>query len=418
MREELAATEGRATKPTTASGQAAAWRGPLSARLRRRLGVAAVAARPALVFVVWVGWTLAHALAWWVVVPGFVLAARGEAAARRRLGVAAVAASPAVERVVWAGWTAAHALMWSVVVPGLVRAARGGDAAARRLRMAGLGSRRAALAAPSAGRRWARALLGRAILRPLALARRTLLALRSSIASAARSALGAGRRCVLAVTSRLVLLVRAASGRASPKAALGNVAGRFRPQTGAIRPPAGPHGRRPAPAVAKRRSGISLARRKRADTAASARPGRKATRRPAFGSASPHPAVTALLQPNVTAAPTSPAELSSPVRLAVPSPWTWEECEIDRHRRYVRSAFLATALRPSGERYVADRSPSFRSWRSRLPSDKGPGAQAHAQLLEWLVADGWEPVGTGPQWFRTRLRRRMRPTLRELAEKL
>ncbi|MGH3005724.1 MAG: hypothetical protein ACRDOS_07475 [Gaiellaceae bacterium] len=112
------------------------------------------------------------------------------------------------------------------------------------------------------------------------------------------------------------------------------------------------------------------------------------------------------------------AEERSPLRVAAPAAGGWEECEIDWWRGYVKSDFYALAARPGGERYVAARSPSFRSWRSEPPLEEGAGAEAHARLVARLVADGWEPVGSGLAWYKTRLRRRRRPTLRELAKTL
>jgi hypothetical protein len=110
------------------------------------------------------------------------------------------------------------------------------------------------------------------------------------------------------------------------------------------------------------------------------------------------------------------AEERSPLRVAAPAAGGWEECEIDLCRGYVKSDFYALAARPGGERYVAARSPAFRWWRSEPPLEEGPGAEAHARLVARLVADGWEPVGSGLVWYKTRLRRRRRPTLRELAK--
>ena len=113
-----------------------------------------------------------------------------------------------------------------------------------------------------------------------------------------------------------------------------------------------------------------------------------------------------------------PAEERSPLRVTAPEAGGWEECEIDWWRGYFKADFYALALRPGGERYVAARSPTFPWWRSEPPLEEGLGAEAHARLVARLVADGWEPVAGGLAWYKTRLRRRRRPTLRELAKTL
>jgi hypothetical protein len=84
----------------------------------------------------------------------------------------------------------------------------------------------------------------------------------------------------------------------------------------------------------------------------------------------------------------------------------------------VKSEFYAVARPPNGGTYVAARSPTFRWWRSEPPPEEGSGAEEHAQLLAELVEAGWEPVGQGIAWYETRLRRRVRPPLRELARLL
>lgn len=90
-----------------------------------------------------------------------------------------------------------------------------------------------------------------------------------------------------------------------------------------------------------------------------------------------------------------------------------EECEIECWQGYLRSDFYAFSLRPTGGTTVVARSPSFR-WRSSDPPPaEGAAAEAHAALVARLSAEGWESVGTrAASWYRTRLRRRLNPTLR------
>jgi hypothetical protein len=93
-----------------------------------------------------------------------------------------------------------------------------------------------------------------------------------------------------------------------------------------------------------------------------------------------------------------------------------EECEIEWWRGYVMSDFFAFALRPGGTTTVLARSQSFR-WRpTNPPPHEGPAAEAHAALVERLGAEGWESMGTGDAWYRTRLRRRLKPTQRDFAD--
>jgi hypothetical protein len=92
-----------------------------------------------------------------------------------------------------------------------------------------------------------------------------------------------------------------------------------------------------------------------------------------------------------------------------------EECEIEWWRGYIKSDFYAFALRPDGTPRILARSPSFR-WRSSdPPPPEGPAVEAYAALIELLTAWGWESAEIGGPWYRTRLRRRLRPTLRDLA---
>jgi hypothetical protein len=92
------------------------------------------------------------------------------------------------------------------------------------------------------------------------------------------------------------------------------------------------------------------------------------------------------------------------------------ECEIEWRRGHLRSDFYAFALRPGGTTTVVARSPSF-PWQSGdPPPSEGPAAAAHAALVERLAAEGWELVSSGDAWYRIRLRRRLKPTLRDFAE--
>jgi hypothetical protein len=92
-----------------------------------------------------------------------------------------------------------------------------------------------------------------------------------------------------------------------------------------------------------------------------------------------------------------------------------EECEIEWWRGYVVSDFYAFALRPGGTTTVLTRSSSFPWRRTDPPPADGPAAEAHAVLVERLSAQGWESVGTGGAWYRTQMRRRLKPELRDFA---
>ncbi|MGH3093148.1 MAG: hypothetical protein ACRDOG_12600 [Gaiellaceae bacterium] len=138
---------------------------------------------------------------------------------------------------------------------------------------------------------------------------------------------------------------------------------------------------------------------------------------PARAKSQPKPEPMPQPAPPAHGQPARPAEERRPLRVAAPV-GDWEECEIDWWRGYVNSDFYALAGRPGGERYVAARSPTFRWWRREPPPEESSAAEAHARLVARLVADGWESVGSGLAWYKTRLRRKPRPTLRELAKTL
>jgi hypothetical protein len=115
--------------------------------------------------------------------------------------------------------------------------------------------------------------------------------------------------------------------------------------------------------------------------------------------------------------PAEPMEESQPrtLRFAVPPATTWERCEIEWWRGYIKSDFYAVAFRPTGEWYVAERSPSFRWRHTEAPREGAAGREEHANLVGRLVKDGWQPVGNGPVWYQTRFRRPVQPSLDELA---
>jgi hypothetical protein len=142
------------------------------------------------------------------------------------------------------------------------------------------------------------------------------------------------------------------------------------------------------------------------------------------------PSLDAELVARVAASPSPPTAPAPPVpppvapteepegrklHFAVPPAATWERCEIEWWRGYIKSDFYAVAFRPTGEWYVAERSPSFR-WRHTEPPREGSaGREEHAQLVGRLVKEGWQPVGNGPVWYQTRFRRPVPPSLDELA---
>jgi hypothetical protein len=129
---------------------------------------------------------------------------------------------------------------------------------------------------------------------------------------------------------------------------------------------------------------------------------------PAMAPAPPKPQQPALPEEEEEAPPRT-------LRFAVPAVTTWERCEIEWWRGYVKSDFYAVAFRPTGEWYVAGRSPSFRWRHNEPPPQEASGQEEHAELVGRLVADGWEPVGNGPVWYQTRFRRPVPPSIDELA---
>ena len=115
--------------------------------------------------------------------------------------------------------------------------------------------------------------------------------------------------------------------------------------------------------------------------------------------------------------PARPSDTPAPpqLRQARTMEHRWEECAIRLWHGYMFSDFYALAVRPDGEAYVLGRSRPFRRRSSQPPAPEGKAAAIHAELVAHLRAEGWEPAGTGDAWYEARLRRRLGPTLRELA---
>jgi hypothetical protein len=115
--------------------------------------------------------------------------------------------------------------------------------------------------------------------------------------------------------------------------------------------------------------------------------------------------------------PARPTETPAPpqLRQARTTERRWEECAIRLWHGYTSSDFYALAVRPDGEAYVLGRSRPFRRRSSRPPAQEGKASAVHAELVAHLRAEGWEPAGRGDAWYEARLRRRLGPTLRELA---
>jgi hypothetical protein len=130
-------------------------------------------------------------------------------------------------------------------------------------------------------------------------------------------------------------------------------------------------------------------------------------------------------RPTTTQEPEPPRELVSepspapppaarPLRAAAKARGRAEECVVEWWRGYAKSDFYAVSAGPDGRPYVAARSRPFSWYRGEPPPPTGVAAKAHADLLAGLAADGWEETGGGRAWYRTRLRRALKPTLRDL----
>jgi hypothetical protein len=296
-------------------------------------------------------------------------------------------------------------------------------------------------------------LLGIVLARRRGLApRRAGVAARRRLVAGAATAVSVGRRGVRSLVSLAAVPAGAVSEATSWRPGRG-VVGRLRSEVGSLAPLVKPRSRsRPEPSAQTKRSreaarkktkpvrptgappekeelpGISPPPHKRKRVASGLPPGKAANvaaEQSAVPAApdraepqlEPEPAPQPVPQPHRQPA-AHPVEERPPRRVAVPAAGGWEECEIDWWRGYVKSDFYALAVRPGGERYVAARSSTFHWWRTEPPLEESPGSEAHARLVARLVADGWEPVGRGLAWYKTRLRRRRRPTLRELAKTL
>jgi hypothetical protein len=123
-----------------------------------------------------------------------------------------------------------------------------------------------------------------------------------------------------------------------------------------------------------------------------------------------------LLHDLVSEAPSTPPPAARPLRAGSNVRGHLEECVIEWWRGYVRSEFYAVSVAPDGRTDVVARSRPFTWHWSDVPPRTGVTADAHADLVAALAAEGWEQAGGGTPWYRTRFRRVLGPTLRELAE--
>jgi hypothetical protein len=111
-----------------------------------------------------------------------------------------------------------------------------------------------------------------------------------------------------------------------------------------------------------------------------------------------------------------PARRSRPASGAAEPGARFETCVIEQWRGYVKSDFFAIAISPRGSNYVVGRSPMFH-WRGdKIEPETGRAAEVHADLVERLVEEGWEPYGESVPWYRMSFRRRLRPMLRGLLD--
>jgi hypothetical protein len=85
----------------------------------------------------------------------------------------------------------------------------------------------------------------------------------------------------------------------------------------------------------------------------------------------------------------------------------WERCVIFWESGYKSSRFRARGVGPAGRVFVVAESGGFGSSRA----DPAMGAEtvlaAHRELVDGLLADGWEPVGRGEAWYEQIFHRRL-----------
>ena len=84
---------------------------------------------------------------------------------------------------------------------------------------------------------------------------------------------------------------------------------------------------------------------------------------------------------------------------------TLETCEIVLWRGYVKSGFVALPTEGTRSQGEPPASRLFRSKRNREPEAEDLAGDAHAELVERLLADEWEPVGRGSMWYAQRFAR-------------
>jgi hypothetical protein len=85
----------------------------------------------------------------------------------------------------------------------------------------------------------------------------------------------------------------------------------------------------------------------------------------------------------------------------------WERCLILWEPGFRDSRFRARGIGPAGRIFVVAESRAFGSSRA----DTGMGAEtvlaAHRELVDNLLADGWETVGRGEAWYEQIFHRRL-----------
>lgn len=87
-----------------------------------------------------------------------------------------------------------------------------------------------------------------------------------------------------------------------------------------------------------------------------------------------------------------------------------EFCQISVWRGYAKARFYARFDVDSGEEeFAVAESRPFRLHGGRIPEGRGTVAQAHTELIEALMEEGWEPVDHGGPWYASRFRRIVSP---------